>query len=210
MGTARSTVTQTPVVPGLDPAAAAAIQQYMDMADSLMQQTGDMSQIAQGGVPDINPDIRASILEAQRLSQEQAQVGLEDSIRQASQQVADIMGQRGMDQSSIEAVNQAIAAQNQQQQVANSILQGQVGTQQALTNAPFQQAQNMIATNSDLYRLITGAMAPSVQAGMQQQQLGVGMEQVSQTPWVQQLMSLGSGLGSSYLSRPAAPTQKEG
>ena len=176
------------------------------MLERLAQTQGGnqaMQDLAAGKL-EINAQDRVMVQQAQdatgQLAMSQMEQGMEQAMRMAEAQGLD----RGIEGSSLEAVNNALIGQDMQRQIAQLAMQQQAQGAQQLMNMPMQRAQSTMNANQILMnRLVQGA-----QVGLGYDQ---GIRQLNQTRTSEkpsdlpgQVLGMGAQIGSAIASGGAS------
>ena len=106
--------------------------------------------------------IAQSVLASHEIAERAARSQYED----ISAQIENDLLERGIEGSSIEAVNQAILGRQMQRQLADVSSQGQQFGSQALLNLPFQRAGVQLSANQQLLQQLLGGAQTGIQAGL--------------------------------------------
>lgn len=157
-----------------------------------------------GGKLEINAQDRAMVQQAQdatgQLARSQMEQAMEDAMRQAEAQGLE----RGIEGSSLEAVNNALIGQDMQRQIGQLAMQQQAQGAQQLMNMPMQRAESTMNANQLLMnRLVQGA-----QVGLGYDQ---GIRQLNQTKITEapselpgQILGLGAQIGTAMATGGAS------
>lgn len=200
MGMSESKQTTQNQVGAMSPQMQQMMQLVMQMAQGSAGQMGDLSALARGDMA-ISEQDRQLVSDAQSASGDIARRQMEQAMQEAMRGVEGQMLGRGLEGSSIEAVNNALIGQDFQRQMANMLGQQRAESAQQLMNMPFQRAGVQLNANQLLMQRLLGGAQPmmSYDAAMRQ---GSGTQTTtSQVPLGQMLMQAGTQLGSARLSQ---------
>ena len=128
-----------------------ALQQYLQEVQGMQQQS--LTPTGQD---------RALVGQVQEASGAVARQQMEQNMQQILRQTEDTAIGRGIEGSSMEAINNALIGQNFQQQLAQMAMQQQGQSAQQLMNLPFQRSQAANQQNLARFQMLTGAAAPMV------------------------------------------------
>lgn len=166
-------------------------QQIMDQLQDIGTRTGEaidpqiLQQLASGQLAGATDADRALVEQAIQASQEIAERAARSQYQEISQQVESGLLERGMEGSSIEAVNQAILGRQLQQQLADVSSRGQQFGSEALLNLPFQRAGVQLNANQQLLQQLLGTSGGVLQAGLQER---LGQPSVTSSPGIGQVL----------------------
>ena len=164
----QSKVTQTTEIPS----AGGQESQLRDLLAQLAHQAGGaidmdaLTQLASGQLLSPTGADEGLIAQSVQASQEIAERAARSQYEDISAQVENDLLERGIEGSSIEAVNQAILGRQMQQQLADVSSQGQQFGSQALMNLPFQRAGVQLSANQQLLQQLLGGAGTGIQAGL--------------------------------------------
>lgn len=181
------------------PEARQMMQQLAQMTAGTAGQFGDLSQLASGQLQ-LNPQDRALIQQAQEASGQQAQQQMEQQMQTILRQLEDTAIGRGIQGSSLEAVNNALIGQDFQRQLAQMAMQQQGQAANQMLNMPFQRAGTQINANQALMQRLVGGSQVGLGYDQAMRQATGGMTVNRQEPFSAALMQMGTGLGGSWLS----------
>ena len=137
-----------------------ALQQYLQEVQGMQQQS--LTPTGQD---------RALVGQVQEASGAVARQQMEQNMQQILRQTEDTAIGRGIEGSSMEAINNALIGQNFQQQLAQMAMQQQGQSAQQLMNLPFQRSQAANQQNLARFQMLTGAAAPMVNYDAMMRQL---------------------------------------
>lgn len=154
------------------------------------------------GTPDlgITAQDRALVQQAQEATGESARIGMEQDMQSILRQLEDTAIGRGIEGSSLEAVNNALVGQQFQQQLAQLALQQQAQGSQALMNMPFQRAQAENQGNLARFQMLTGAAQPMVNYDALLRQLTASQKGVTKGSALPGIMGMAMRGGMAYMT----------
>ena len=163
-------------------------------------QMGDLSNLAAGNL-ELSPQMMALIQQIQEQSMQAARGQQDINMQQTLRGLEDSNIARGIDESSLAAVNQALLGQQQMADLNALTAGGQVQASQMMLNAPFQAAQTQMGANQALLnRLVQPA-----QVGVNYDAMIRGMTGSQQTAqpfnMAGSLFQLGGQLGAAQLGK---------
>ena len=163
-----STTTQTNTIPQ----ASGQEQNLRDLLASLGQgaggQFGDLSQLAAGNIGGPTGADQALVEQSIGASADIARRELERTLEQLQSQLGEQLASRGIQGSSIEAVQRGQLGSRGLDQIANLLSQESAQGGQALLNLPFQRAQTQLGANQTLLQRLTGTGGLGAQLGLQE------------------------------------------
>jgi hypothetical protein len=134
-------------------------QQLMQLLTQLAQQSqgqlGDLSSLAAGNIQPSEAD-QNLVDQATQASAEMARQQALQDYETTSREVEDTLVGRGMDQSTIGAVQSALQGRQYQQQLGQIGLQQQAQSAEMLTQLPMQRAETQISANQAILQRILG------------------------------------------------------
>lgn len=137
------------------------------LASSGVDQMGNLSDLASGNLS-LSPQDTALIQQIQRLSQEQARIGVQDNATLAMNQVEGNLSARGLDNSSIEAVDKALIGRQLQQSLDQSTIQGQITSADQMRKSVYDNAGIKLNANQLLLQQILGGANSGANLGLQE------------------------------------------
>lgn len=165
-------------------------------------QMGDLSSLAAGQM-EINPYDRALVQQAQESTGQVAQQQMDQNMEQILRQLQDQAIGRGIENSSLEAVNNALVGQDYQRQMQQMMSQLQGQSAQALMNMPFQRAGVQLNANQALMQRLVGGAQPAL--GYDQGIRQMGMTSTRESPFdFGALMNTAIGTGG-QIAKPSPP-----
>ncbi len=160
------TTTQTSEIGQASPEANQMIQVLTQLAQS--GQLGDLSQLASGNIQ-ANASDRALVEGATGAAYDTAARQAEQAYRDTQGQVEETLLQRGMDDSTVGAVTQAIQGREYQRQLGDIASQQQGQTAQGLMQMPLQRAGMQVDANRAILERILGGTSGVMGHNIQQQ-----------------------------------------
>lgn len=152
------------------PQAAGAESQVTQFLLNLMRQSGgqlgNLEQLAAGNVGSPTPEDLSLIESTIGHTRDIAKRDIMAALPELQAQLQESLASRGVEGSTIEAVNQGILRRDALRQVADAISQSSIAGGQAALNLPFQRAATQLSANQQLFNQITGAGVPVLQAGV--------------------------------------------
>jgi hypothetical protein len=171
----------------------AALQGYLQEVQGMQQQPLQ-----------ITGEDRALVADAQAASGEQARMQMEDSMQSILRQLEDTAIGRGIQGSSLEAVNNALVGQDFQRQLSQLALQQQGQASQQLLNMPFQRSAAINDQNLARFQMLTGAANPLVGYDQFMRQLTATQKGESSQPMGPMLAQLGGRAAAAYFTQGAS------
>lgn len=165
MGT--STQTQTTSIPGASADETQIRALLSTLAQSTNGQFGDLSSMAAGNVSASDSD-RQFIELAQNAAAEIARKNAENNFASQKRGVEEQLLSKGMEGSSIEAVQTALLGKSNQDALNNINLQQQGQAAEQMTSLPFQRAGVQLSANQALLQKLLGAANPVLQQSLQE------------------------------------------
>lgn len=171
LGTAEQSSTSS--IPGMS-GSAARMQQLMAQAAEMAAGQLDPSQVSTSATPEQRQAIQQAQESTGDIARSQMEAMMEDMM---SQTQADALN-RGIEGSSIEQVNQAVAGRDVMRQMNEMIMGQQAQSANQLVNAGFANAQVDLSRNQQLLEMLLGS-APSVMQGNLNERLAQGSTQTT-------------------------------
>lgn len=168
MGSTTATQTQTSRIDPAGQTESSAMRNLLDMAQRAGGQMGDLSQLAQGNVGMPSAYDQQLVEQSIGASTDIAQRELQRQLEQLMAQYGEQMAARGIQGSSIEAMQSGQIYSQGLDQMANLASQGQQMGSQALMNLPFQRAGVQLGANQQLFQQLVGGSQPVMESGLQQ------------------------------------------
>lgn len=165
MGT---TTTQETTIPGRGADESAILSLLRQITQDAGAQLGDLSGLAQGDLGQLGPTegdrelVRKSIGATRDIAQRE----IESLLAELKGQLGEQLGARGVQGSSIEAVQSGILSRDAGRQVADLLSQAQGQSAQALMNLPGQRAGIQIGANQALFQRLIGAGGTGLNFGL--------------------------------------------
>ncbi|KPK44900.1 MAG: hypothetical protein AMJ65_01640 [Phycisphaerae bacterium SG8_4] len=128
---------------------------------------GGLGQIARGKL-EASPEDRALIEQSVQASREIAERAAREQYADLASQVEAGALERGIEGSSIEAVNRAVMGRELQRQLADITARTQQQTSEQLLSLPFQRAGMQLSANQQLLNQLLGATSPVLQTRLQE------------------------------------------
>lgn len=203
MGTSKETTQNE--VGAMSPQMQQMMRYVMQAAGGGAGQMGDLTALAQGNVG-ISEQDRRLVGDAQSASGDIARRQMEQAMQEAMRGVEGQMLGRGLEGSSIEAVNNALIGQDFQRQMANMLDQQRSESAQQMMNMPFQRAGVQLNANQLLLQRLLGGASPMMSYDAAMRAGSGSSTTTSEQPLGNALLQAGVGLGSSYLGKPPTPT----
>lgn len=166
----QKTLTQTNTIPGRSGQEDAILRLLQQVLKSSGGQLGDLSKLASGDMSALGPtgadrDIVARSIGAAR---DIAARNMETTTAEQQAQLGEVLGQRGIQGSSIESVQRAILQRDAQRAIMNNVDTAAQEGGQALLALPTQRAGIQIGANAELMNRLTGAGGLSLNAMLQE------------------------------------------
>lgn len=165
MGT--STQTTTASIPGASPDETQLRALLATLAKSTNGQFGDLTNLANGNMNATASDrqfIETANNAAAEIARKQAEANFASQKRLVEEQGL----AKGLEGSSIEAVNNARLGKSNQDALNAIALQGQATTAEQMTSLPFQRANAQLSANQLLLQKLLGAANPIMQQSLQE------------------------------------------
>ena len=163
-----STTTQTNTIPQAGGQEAGLRQLLASLGQQAGGQFGDLSQLAQGNIGGPTEQDRQLVEQSIGASADIARRELERTLAELQGQLGEQLSSRGIQGSSIEAVQRGQLGARGLDQIANLLSQESAQGGQALMNLPFQRAQTQLGANQTLLQRLTGTGGLGAQLGLQE------------------------------------------
>jgi hypothetical protein len=188
------------------PAKSGQEKSLIDFLSQLAQQAGlqlgDLTKLASGEVGGPTAEDKRLVQESIGFTTDIATRGLEDVTSQLSANLGESLSARGIQGSSIEAVDQALLRRGLGQDAASMIDKSRIQGGQALLNLPFQRAGVQLNANQLLFNRITGGALPALQS-LLQERLAQGTTTQTQSGFgAGDLLQLGGTVGGFLIGGP--------
>ena len=159
-------------------------------------QLGDLSALAAGQMGAPTQADRDLVEQSVGASTDIARRQLEQEIQQLMAQMDEQLAARGIQGSSIEAVNRGQVFGRGLDQIANMLSQQQAMGAQSLMNLPFQRAQTQIGANQALMQRLTGTAGAVMGTGLQERLAGATTRtSQTQNPGMIDYLKVGQQIG---------------
>lgn len=179
MGSSKETTTQTTTLPGQGAQEAGARSALSQLAQGQM---GDISNLANGNFQ-ITPEDRAFIEQIAALSQRAAGNTIRANAADTMGAIEGDLLSRGLEGSTIEAVDKAVGMRQMQQSLDQSAIEGQITTAQQLREQALSRAGLQLNANQLLLQRILGGAGQLGQLGLQERLAQVTTKQETEKPF---------------------------
>lgn len=203
MGAAKQTQESQSTIQKASGSESQLLQMLSQLGLSAGGQMGDLSQLAAGNIGPTAQD-RELVEQSVGASTDIASRQLEQQIQQLMAQLDEQLAARGIQGSSIEAVNRGQVFGQGVNAQANLLSQQQQLGAQSLQNLPFQRAQAQIGANQALFQRLMGASGQVVGGGLQERLAGASTRTTqTQQPGAIDMINAGANLAG--VVNPAKP-----
>lgn len=207
MGSSTQTTEVSSTIPGIGEQESRARALMMQLAESGQGQLGDLGALARGDMQ-ITPQDEALIRQIAQLTGDLGRAQAQQNYEALAPQVEGQLLERGLEGSSIEAVNQAMLGRQLQQTLDQSSLQQQLISAQQLQQQPLARAGIQLNANQLLLQRILGGAQSVGQMGLQERWAQTTETQTTETPfnWGGVVGAVAGDIaGSAFMPTPAGP-----
>jgi hypothetical protein len=196
MGLGKEETTQSTSIPGMSPEARQLMQIYLGLAGDAAEGLGGMDQVE----ATVSPEQRMLIQQGQEATGEIALGQMETALDSIYQQSEANALDRGIEGSTIEAVNTAINARELQRQVNEMIQRQRAESSQQMLNTGFANAELNLNRNQQMLQALLGAGNPILQSDISARTAQPTTNQVTEGSALAPLMQLGTQIGGMALA----------